>query len=79
MTMSDVGKKWREGHFGGAVKWLILSPANIQRSIISVRRTTTSWHNKHKVQPVQQLSSNRASSIAITSDFTSIPHGRLGH
>jgi hypothetical protein len=23
MTMSDVGKKWREGHFGGAVKWLI--------------------------------------------------------
>ena len=26
MTMSDVGKKWREGHFGGAVKWLIGGP-----------------------------------------------------
>ena len=24
-SMSDVGKKWREGHFGGAVKWLIVS------------------------------------------------------
>jgi hypothetical protein len=23
MSMSDVGKKWREVHFGGAVKWLI--------------------------------------------------------
>jgi hypothetical protein len=24
MSMSDVGKKWREVHFGGAVKWLII-------------------------------------------------------
>ncbi len=23
MSMSDVGKKWREVHFGGAVKWVM--------------------------------------------------------
>jgi hypothetical protein len=33
--MSDVGKKWREGHFGGAVKWLIIDTLNLPKLAVA--------------------------------------------